>query len=126
MASSRGRYWPGGVRGRAALILSVTLGLLWTLSIGSAQTVKVTGERKLISRVSVIYPQIARRMGLKGRVKVSATVAPNGKVLKTELIGGSPVFIPYAMDAIALMKWEPAAEETKEIVEIEFTGSLRR
>ena len=53
LASSRGHYWPGGTRRLAALILSITLGALLALSIGSAQTIKATGERKVISRVAV-------------------------------------------------------------------------
>jgi hypothetical protein len=36
------------------------------------------------------------------------------------------VFVPYALDAVALMKWEPAATETKELLEIEFAASNAR
>ena len=67
MASSRGHYWPGGVRRLAALILSITLGALLALSIGSAQTIKATGERKVISRVAVTYPKLAQQMRLRGQ-----------------------------------------------------------
>ncbi|HEX6822009.1 MAG TPA: energy transducer TonB [Candidatus Sulfotelmatobacter sp.] len=59
-------------------------------------------------------------------VKVSATVAPTGKVVKTELIGGSPVFVPYALNAVSLLKWEPGPKETTEIVEIDFVPSVRQ
>ena len=126
MASSRGHYWPGGTRRLAALILSITLGALLALSIGSAQTIKATGERKVISRVAVTYPKLAQQMRLRGTVKVSATVAPTGKVVKTELIGGSPVFVPYALNAVSLLKWEPGPKETTEIVEIDFVPGVRQ
>ena len=124
MASSRGHYWPGGTRRLAALILSITLGALLALSIGSAQTIKATGERKVISRVAVTYPKLAQQMRLRGTVKVSATVAPTGKVVKTEVIGGSPVFVPYALNAVSLLKWEPGPKETTEIVEIDFVPGV--
>ncbi|MFL6302212.1 MAG: energy transducer TonB [Candidatus Sulfotelmatobacter sp.] len=126
MASSRGHYWPGGTRRLAALILSITLGALLALSIGSAQTIKATGERKVISRVAVTYPKLAQQMRLRGTVKVRATVAPTGKVVKTELIGGSPVFVPYALNAVSLLKWEPGPKETTEIVEIDFVPGVRQ
>ena len=126
MASSRGHCWPGGGRRLAALILSITLGALSALSTGSAQTIKVTGERKVISRVDITYPKLAQQMRLRGTVKVSATVAPTGKVVKTELIGGSPIFVPYALNAVSLMKFEAAATETEEIVEIKFVPGQRQ
>jgi len=126
LALSRGHYWPGGTRRLAALILSITLGSLLALSIGSAQTIKATGERKVISRVAVTYPKLAQQMRLRGTVKVTATVAPTGKVVKTELIGGSPVFVPYALNAVSLLKWEPGPKETTEIVEIDFVPTVRQ
>jgi outer membrane biosynthesis protein TonB len=108
------------------LILSITLGAFLAVSIGSAQTIKATGERKVISRVAVTYPKLAQQMRLRGTVKVSATVAPTGKVVKTELIGGSPVFVPYALNAVSLLKWEPGPKETTEIVEIDFVPGVRQ
>lgn len=125
LALSREGYSAGGARRRAALLVSVTLGVLLTLPLGSAQTIKATGERKVISRVDVTYPKLAQQMRLRGTVKVTATVAPTGKVVKTELIGGSPIFVPYALDAVSSLKWEPGSKETKEIVEIDFVPSQR-
>ena len=124
LASSRGHYFLGGTRRLAALILSITLGAFLAVSIGSAQTIKATGERRVISRVAVTYPKLAQQMRLRGTVKVSATVAPTGKVVKTELIGGSPVFVPYALNAVSLLKWEPGPKETTEIVEIDFVPGV--
>lgn len=115
-----------GWRRFSVLILIAVISGLSPGSYCSAQTVKLSGQRKLVSRVNVIYPHIARQMGLRGIVKANAIVAPSGKVLKAELIGGSPIFVPYAMDAIMLMKWEPASKETREVVEIEFSAGPRR
>jgi TonB family protein len=84
------------------------------------------GERKVISRVEVTYPKLAQQMRLRGTVKVSATVAPTGKVVRTELIGGSPIFVPYALNAVGSLKWEPAPSETTEIVEIDFVPGVRQ
>ena len=126
MESSRGDYWPGGVRRLAALILCMSLCVLWTPSTGSAQAIKARGERKVISRVDIAYPKLAQQMRLRGTVKVSATVAPTGKVVKAELIGGSPIFVPNALNAVSLLKWEPGPKETTEIVEIDFVPGVRQ
>jgi outer membrane biosynthesis protein TonB len=104
-------------------LLAAVLSIVSGASVACAQRVRSSGERKILSRASVVYPKIALQMRLQGIVKITATVAPNGKVVKTELIGGSPVFVPYALDAVALMKWESAGTETKEVLEIEFVPS---
>ncbi|HZQ94070.1 MAG TPA: energy transducer TonB [Candidatus Sulfotelmatobacter sp.] len=100
---------------------ALLLTMLSSVCLAPAQRVKATGERHIINRVRVIYPPIALQMRLQGTVKILATVAPSGKVVKTELIGGSPVFVPYAMDAVSLMNWETAPKQTQEMVEIEFS-----
>ena len=125
LPSCREHYWPGRTRRLATFILSIALGVLCALSSGAAQTIKTKGERKVISRVQVTYPKVAQQMRLRGTVKVSATVAPSGKVVRTDLIGGSPVFVPYALNAVTLLKWEPGPKETTEIVEIDFVSTVR-
>jgi outer membrane biosynthesis protein TonB len=94
--------------------------------VASAQRVKTAGARRIVSRSTVPYPKIASQMRLQGTVKIIATVAPSGKVVKTELIGGSPIFVPYALDAATLMRWQPAATETKEVLEVEFFPAERQ
>lgn len=126
LASLRTGYGPRRARRRAALILSFALGMFWNFSTGSAQTIKARGERKVISRVEVTYPKLAQQMRLRGTVKVSATVAPGGKVVRTDLIGGSPIFVPYALNAVSSLKWEPGPKETTEIVEIDFVPRVRQ
>src|SRR5438105_3824651 len=47
-------------------------------------------DRKVKSKMSPIYPEIARKMGLTGIVKIQLIVAPNGAVKETKVIGGHP------------------------------------
>jgi TonB family protein len=60
------------------------------------------GNRKIVNRVTPIYPELAKKMQIAGTVKVEATVAPNGKVKSTKVIGGSPVLTKAAIEA---WKW---------------------
>jgi hypothetical protein len=47
--------------------------------------------RKVKSRVAPVYPSLARQMNIAGVVKVQVTVAPNGTVKATKLVGGHPL-----------------------------------
>lgn len=49
-----------------------------------------------------------------------ATVNAAGKVIKTAVLGGSPVLAQAAADAVIKSKWESGTGETKEIVEVKF------
>ena len=59
-------------------------------------------------------------MNVTGRVKIEATVSPDGRVTSTKLIGGSPLLVNSAMDALKKWRFEPAAKETSEIIEFDF------
>jgi TonB family protein len=77
-------------------------------------------KRKVTSRVLPDYPDMARRMSLRGVVKVDAVVGPNGIVKAVEVRGGHPVLAQAAMTAVRKWKWEPSSHETREPVEVKF------
>jgi TonB family protein len=76
--------------------------------------------RKVKIKVPPIYPDIARRMSITGVVKVSVVVAPNGAVKSTKVIGGHPLLVDAAMDALKRWKFEASPEESTGIVEFKF------
>ena len=76
--------------------------------------------RKVKNRVSPVYPEIARRMNITGTVKVMVIVAPNGTLKSSKAVGGHPVLVNAAMDAIKKWKFESATEESSGIVEFKF------
>lgn len=88
-------------------------------SISSAQEPS-PAKRKIVSQVVPAYPELASKMRITGTVRVEATVAPNGKVKSIQLIGGSPVLAKAALDSIDKWKWAPAAQESKELIELNF------
>jgi TonB family protein len=77
-------------------------------------------KRKIVNRVPPLYPDLARRMQIRGTVKVQVVVAADGKVKLTEVVGGSPLLAKAAVDALGKWKWEAAGHETKELVELNF------
>jgi TonB family protein len=101
---------------------------LVALSLGAsvcAQTPSTAQEqpevkRKVVSRVVPVYPELASKMQITGTVKVEVVIAPNGKLKSTQVIGGSPVLIRAAVDAIEKWRWAPAPQESKELIELNF------
>ena len=81
-----------------------------------------TTVRKIKTRVSPQYPELARRMNVTGAVKLEVTVAANGQVKSVKPIGGHPLLIDAAETAVRQWRFEPGPENI-EIVEIRFTGS---
>jgi len=77
-------------------------------------------KRKIVNKVVPVYPELASKMQIRGTVKLEVVVAPNGKVKSTAVIGGSPVLVKAAVDAIEKWKWAPAPQETKELLELNF------
>ena len=59
-------------------------------------------------------------MHIRGTVKVEAIVRPNGTVKSTRVLGGNPVLVQSAEDAVAKWKFEPAQGETTEVVQLSF------
>lgn len=76
--------------------------------------------RKVKTKISPVYPDIARRMSITGTVKVVVVVAPNGSLKSTKVVGGHPLLVTAAMDALKKWKFEPATEESTGMVEFKF------
>jgi len=79
------------------------------------------GSRKIVSKVMPQYPSLARSMRLEGLVRADVLVGPNGKVKSVDVKGGHPLLVDAAENALRQWKWEPAAHETHETVELRFT-----
>ena len=76
--------------------------------------------RKPKTKVSPVYPELARRMSITGTVRLAVVVAPNGQVKNTKAIGGHPILVNAAMDAMKQWKFEPAPAESTGVVEFRF------
>jgi TonB family protein len=94
--------------------------LLLTAGVMPAQDTSPDQARKVLTRVAPVYPDLARRMHITGVVRLRATIAPNGSVKSVEPVGGNPVLLKAAQDAVSNWKFVPAPEETREMVELRF------
>ncbi len=103
---------------RVCFLLFLSSVLLIAYAGAQQQTLPAT--RKVISRPTPPYPELARRMGLVGVVKATAIVAPDGTVRSVEIRGGHPVLAQSAAKSIQEWRWEPAAHDSTEQVEVRF------
>jgi TonB family protein len=67
------------------------------------------------------YPELARPLHLEGTVKLVVVVAPNGSVKSIQAVGGNPLLLKAAEDAIHMWKWAPAPQESQELVVMRFS-----
>ena len=77
-------------------------------------------NRKAKIKVAPLYPELARRMNITGVVKVQITVAPNGTIKNAKLVGGHPVLVNAALDAVRKWRFETGPEESTGVVEFRF------
>jgi TonB family protein len=85
-----------------------------------AQSQQSSTSRRIMRQVAPVYPEVAKKINLGGTVKVIAVVGADGEVKSVEPVGGSPVLLKAAQDAVAKWKFAPGAE-SKENVELHFT-----
>lgn len=87
------------------LSLLLSAGLLW------ADDVEV-GARHVRHYVRPTLPEVAKRMNLKGSVKLEVDIAPNGKVTAVRAMGGHPVLVESATEAVRAWEFDTAKAST--------------
>ncbi|HEX8815241.1 MAG TPA: energy transducer TonB [Terriglobales bacterium] len=103
------------VRG-AVRALALTLALFASLE-AAAQNAR---PRVVKTRVAPVYPRLAQQYHLEGSVNLAVIVAPNGHVKSSKVIGGNPLLAQAAQEAIKKWEFEPAQQETTEVIAITF------
>jgi len=102
-------------------LLAVAATALFAVSLAFAQQTTVEeGKRKVKTKVLPLIPELARRMNITGKVKIEVVIAPDGRVKSSRAVGGHPVLVQTCLDAIKEWKFDPAPEETTQMVEFDF------
>jgi protein TonB len=71
--------------------------------------------RKIVKKVAPEYPEIAKRVGVYGLVKVEVTIAADGSVRNTKVMAGHPMLVQSATTAISRWHYEPGKEEVQTV-----------
>jgi periplasmic protein TonB len=64
-------------------------------------------EANLVHRVQPQYPQIARMVGVQGAVELRAIVSKTGIIENLTIIGGPPMLVAAAVDAVKQWRYRP-------------------
>lgn len=103
-----------------ALILGGTATV--TPKVAAQESSSDTAKRKVRNKVMPDYPALARQMNVSGKVKIEATISADGRITATRIVGGSPLLVPSATDALKKWRYEPGPKETTEVVEFDFSA----
>ena len=115
MSLMRTRRWA-----KAGLVagLMATLLLFGALLPGQQE-----GGRRVRQRVTPVYPQLAREMKLMGAVRLEVQITAGGTVKNVRALGGHPVLVQSAMEAVRKWRFEPGPADTTQIMEFKFNPS---
>jgi TonB family protein len=106
------------------LALTATALTILSAASGFAQTGTTDeSKRKVKTKTAPLYPELAKRMNVTGKVKIEVVITPDGHVKSTRIVGGHPLLVQACQDAVKEWKFTAAPEETTQIVEFEFRGS---
>jgi TonB family protein len=107
--------------GRTGTIIFISVALCAAVFVEPGRAQKNGhSERKVVDKIAPVYPDLAKRMHITGVVKVEVAVRANGSVKSTKVLGGNPVLIESATDAVRKWKFEAATAESTEVLQLTF------
>jgi TonB family protein len=108
------------MRKRVLFTMAALIALLTSVASTQNASAQTNSERKVASRVAPSYPELAKKMHIHGVVRVEAVVKANGTVKSTRVLGGNPVLVDAAIEAVGKWKFEPGQNETTQVVQLTF------
>jgi TonB family protein len=103
----------------AAALLALLVFSAFGLLPVRAQSVVAT-RRPVKHLVTPAYPELAKKLNLTGTARIEVTIAPDGTVKHTRILGGHPVLASEAEHAAEKSTFEPAPSESVEVIEFKF------
>jgi len=93
---------------------------LWFGLLVGLTVVAPADDRKIKTQVAPAYPEVMRRNHMGGTVKLQVTISPDGRVTEAKAVGGHPMLIGPATEAVKQWKYQPGSEQTTTVIEIRF------
>lgn len=104
--------------GAMALLLAITV--IGALDVRAQSSSPTEAKRTAKHLVTPTVPDLARKLNLTGTVRVEVTIARDGTVKRSRVVGGHPVLAMAAESAADKSTFEPGPAETTEIIEFKF------
>ena len=77
-------------------------------------------EPKPVKKVIPAYPEVLKRMGLSGTVRLKVLIAPDGSVKDIEVRGGGAIFAESASKAVKQWRYPPGDKARSADVSVDF------
>lgn len=79
--------------------------------------VAIESQPELIHREPAVYPEIARKIGIQGRVTVEVTIDAQGKPIQARVVkSASDIFNDAAIEAVMKYSFKPAMMSTGPVI----------
>lgn len=95
--------------------------ILGSLALCAGTAFAVNVHRSVVSRVPPVYPELAHRMHVGGKVVLLVEIQPDGTVSNTKVESGHALLINAAEDAVRRWRFTPNPETSQSEVEVNFT-----
>jgi TonB family protein len=82
-----------------------------------------TMEKRIVTKVEPVYPEAARKAGIRGLVVLDAVIAPDGSVKRLRPVSGPDLLAQSATAAVQSWKFEPYLSSGKP-VEVQTTIAI--
>ena len=89
-------------------------------SVGWSAHAQTSDVRKIKSKTDPEYPELARKLKIKGIARVLVTITPQGSVTEVKELGGNPILLDSLTRAVKQWKYEPASRQSVMEVKYEF------
>jgi TonB family protein len=76
--------------------------------------------RKIKHRVQPDYPELAKRNGIHGSVRLELQISADGHVKNVKVLGGSAVLVQASVDAVGKWLFEPESQASTMLVRFDF------
>ena len=105
---------------RVCTRFGVLVALLLAVSTSPLRAQTAPNLRKLVYKVAPKYPRELKQNEIGGIVRLSVSISPNGSVAKVTPVGGNPVLVDAATQAVKQWKYAPADRPTTTEVQLDF------
>jgi TonB family protein len=107
----------------AMLVMGLMLPLMtspWPQPALAQAQAQAQDGRKAKFSVQPAYPELARKNNIQGSARLQVVVAADGSIKDIKVLGGSPVLVQAAVDAVKKWKYETASAESTVILKFDF------
>jgi TonB family protein len=96
------------------------LAVATAMAVHAADAHPSDSKRQLKTKVMPEYPELAKRVNIKGAVRLEVVVNPDGHVKKVTVLGGNPVLAQAAVAAVRRWRYAAANTESTVVVKLDF------